>query len=128
MREVRGTPVTAPPEQLAYEAYQAARWPYGEAGSIPWTHPALGKARTAWKAAVAAGVEASPDLITARNALSDLAELHLRTVQELAAVTAEAKRYRNWLDDFTRLALDLGDRPGLSRAAGRFRSIAGLPS
>ena len=77
------------PDQAAFEAYQAVRWPYGGHGTVPWNHPALDKARPAWAAAAKAAAAASPDLATARNALSDLAELHLRTVEDLAAVTAE---------------------------------------
>lgn len=121
--------MTAPPEQLAYEAYQAVRWPYGEAGSTPWTHPALDKARPAWKAAVAAGVDASPDLATARNALSDLAELHLRTVEELAAVTAALGKARADRDAVRGRILALGaglEAEAAKLTAPRLKWRAGL--
>jgi len=52
---------------------------------------------------------------------------------QLAAAMAETRaaltdrdKYRNWLDDFTRVVLDVSDRMGLMRAAVSLRKKAGF--
>jgi hypothetical protein len=49
-----------------------------------------------------------------------------RPAAELAAAMAETARFRNWLDDFTHVVIDLGEAR-VVRAAERVRAKAGLP-
>jgi hypothetical protein len=57
----------------------------------------------------------------------------MQPAPEMAAAMAETRaaltdrdKYRNWLDDFTRVVLDVSDRMGLMRAAVSLRKKAGF--
>ena len=60
-----------------------------------------------------------------------ITELHRELTgvrREMGGTAADRDKYRNWLDDFTRVVLDVSDRAGLMRAAVSLRKKAGFES
>lgn len=103
--------------QIAYETFHAARWP-ATAGDVPWTHPAVDKARPAWEttgAAVAATAIARLDQ-PAQLAAAMTENVKLR--KQLAKVAAQLA------DALTPTAADFDHAAEIMRLRGVLERLA----